>query len=259
MTDHDPRLTDSAGTPWAGRRFEPNRAADDDGSAPPLLADAVRRFRAGDAGEAAVVDALREVRLLVPLIAELGDHGVTEAGHVVDKSQELSIVTVAGPDGRTVQPAFSSVAAMAVWNPEARPVPVPAVRVALAAAAEDTLVVVDPRGEGEFALRRPAIWALGQGAPWSPSYLDAEVLQGFMTAAGDEPAVLAVQLAPGDPDARLAGPELIVHLTLEPGLDRAALDALLARLQERWATDAVIAERVDSLAVKLAAAPLSTD
>lgn len=254
MTEHDPRLTDSAGTPWAGRRFEPNPAAGDDGSAPPGLEDVLRRFRAGEAGEADVVDVVRGVRLLVPLIAELGDHGVTEDGLLVDKSQELSIVTVAGPDGRTVQPAFSSVAAMAAWNPQARPVPVEAVRVALAAAAENTLVVVDAHSEHEFVVRRPAIWALGQGLPWTPSYLDPEVLRAFMLAAGDEPAVLAVQLAPGDPDARLAGPELIVHLTLEPGLDRAALDGLLARLQERWAADAVIAERVDSLAVKLVAA-----
>ncbi len=62
----------------------------------------------------------------------------------------------------------------------------------------------------------------------------------------------AVQLAPGDPAARLAGPELLVHLTLDDGLDREALDALLGRLQRSWADDEVITERVDSIGVRLA-------
>ncbi len=32
------RLTDSAGVPWEGRHFEPNAAADDDGTADPKTA-----------------------------------------------------------------------------------------------------------------------------------------------------------------------------------------------------------------------------
>ena len=244
---------DSAGVPWEGRRFEHGPSSDDDGSAPEKLIEALRRFRAGDLGEAEVLDALRESRLLIPLVAVLGADGVTEHGH--DKSQELSIVTVAGPDGRTVLPAFTSVDAMKRWNPDARPVPATAGRVALAAASEDTdLVVLDPRSDTEFVLRRPALWALAQSEPWIPSYADTEVLSAFMDAAVPEPQVVAVQLAPGDPDSRLAGPELIVQLTLAPGLDRAALDSLLARVQERWASSDLIAARVDSMRVVLASA-----
>lgn len=253
--DHDPALTDSAGTPWAGREFRPHAAADDDGSAPPQLAEAVTRFRAGTAGLEAVVEALREARLLVPLIAELGDEGHTEAGLRVDKSQELSIVRVAGPDGRTVQPAFSSVDAMRAWNPEARPVPVPAVRIALAAAAEGTdLLVLDPGTEGELVIRRPALWALGKQESYAPSWSDARVQRAFEASATGEPEVAGIALSAGDPDARLTGPELVVTLTLQPGLDQSALDALLQRLQQRWAAEQLIADRVDSLAVKLRAA-----
>src|SRR5690554_3027982 len=83
----DMGATDSAGVPWAGRRFEANASADDDGSAPAGLLDAIVRFRAGEAGQAEVVDALRSARLLVPLVAELGDAGHGEHGHLVDKSQ----------------------------------------------------------------------------------------------------------------------------------------------------------------------------
>ena len=48
-------MSDSAGVPWEGRHFEPNPAADDDGSAPEPLMAAIRRFRAGEGGEAEVV------------------------------------------------------------------------------------------------------------------------------------------------------------------------------------------------------------
>ena len=245
-------MTDSAGVPWEGRRFEHNASSGDDGSAPEKLMEAIRRFRAGEVGEREVVDAVRESRLLVPLIARLGEAGTNDHGHLVDKSQELAIVTVQGPDGRTVLPAFTSVSSMLVWNPDARPVPVAGTRVALAAAAENTdLVVLDATSDSEFVIRRPALWAIAQTRPWAPSYLDDEVLSAFMDAAEPEPAVRAVQLAPGDSRARLAGPELVVQLSLEPGLDRRSLDAVLERMQERWTASSVIAERVDSMRVQL--------
>ncbi len=162
-------------------------------------------------------------------------------------------MTVAAPDGRAVLPAFTSVDAMRAWNPAARPIPTPGERVALAAAGEGTdLVVVDATSPTEWVIRRPALRAIARREPWTPSYLDGAVLDAFIVSVADERPVHAVQLAPGDPGARLAGPELLVHLTLDAGLDRVALDAMLARLQERWAGDPVIAERVDSIGVRLA-------
>jgi hypothetical protein len=141
------------------------------------------------------------------------------------------------------------------WNPSARPIPADGTRVALAAAREGTdLVVVDATSDTEFAVRRPALWALAQSKPWQPSYLDKDVLAEFMTAADGEDAIVAIQLAPGDPDARLAGPELLVQLSLVNGLDEIALAELLGRAQERWSASEIIAERVDSMTVKLARA-----
>ncbi|CAN5187300.1 SseB family protein [soil metagenome] len=247
--------TDSAGTPWSGRHFDDNAFADDDGTAPPKLLEALLRFRAGELGESEVVDAVRDTRLLIPLVARLGEAGEGEHGHIVDKSAELAIVTVEAPDGRSVLPAFTSAAAMSAWNPKARPVPADGTRVALAAASEDTdLVILDPTSPTEFAIRRPALWALAKAESWIPSYLDREVLQAFLDSATREPAVSSLDLDHGDPDARLAGPELIVYLGLRPGLDAAQLDSLLARLQEGWAASPVIAARVDSMAIKLATA-----
>jgi hypothetical protein len=246
---------DSAGQPWEGRHFDDNPFGDDDGSAPPALLGALAAFRAGEVGAEAVVDAVRTSRLLIPLVAELGDEGETEAGLRVDKSQELSIVTVSGPDGRSVLPVFSSVTAMQAWNPLARPVPADGRRVALAAAGEDTeLVVLDPTSETEFVLRRPAVWAVAQGEPWIPSDRDPQVAAAFEASIGSELGVHAVDLVAGDPGCRLVAEELVVRLALADGLTRQELDAILARLAQRWAADDVIATRVDSLRVQLVAA-----
>ena len=246
---------DSAGRPWEGRHFDENVFGDDDGSAPPDLLGALAAFRAGEAGADAVVDAVRSSRLLIPLVAELGEAGTSDAGHLVDKSQELSIVTVAAPDGRTVLPVFSSVTAMQAWNPLARPVPADGARVALAAAGEDTdLVVLDPTSETEFVIRRPALWAIAQNRPWVPSFQDPEVFRAFVASIGSELGVHDIALLAGDPTSRLRGEELVVRLELAGGLTREELDAVLGRLAKRWSADDVIATRVDSLRVQLVAA-----
>ena len=257
---------DSAGQPWAGRSLEETAFADDDGLAPPALIDALRRFRARETGEEGVIDAFRSARLLIPLVTVLGaenpdgaagDAGPAEVGAHglrVDKTQELSIITVAGPDGRAVLPVFSSAAALRAWNAEARPVPADAVRVALAAAQENTdLVVLDPTADTEFVVRRPALWAIAQSTPWTPSYASRAVAAAFDESITSELAVLSVSLAAGDPRAQLAGPELIVRLELVDGLSRAVLDATLARLAARWAANDVTATGVDSLRVQLVA------
>ncbi len=246
---------DSAGTPWAGRSFEPTAFPGDDGSAPPALAEALARHGRGEAGPEVVVDALRDSRLLIPLVARLGEEGVGEHGLAVDKSAELSIITVQGPDGRTVMPVFTSVTAMGRWNPAARPVPADAVRVALAAASEETdLVVLDPMSDTEFVLRRPAVWAVARSLPWIPSPEDPEVAAALRAGVDEEPAVVSLRTATGDPRARLEGPELVIELALVDGLDRAALDGLLARLQDAWSRSDVIAQRVDSMALRITSA-----
>nr|WP_201470211.1 SseB family protein [Microbacterium hydrocarbonoxydans] len=243
---------DSAGVPWEGRSFESNPHAADDGSADPALLAALLRFRSGDGSQSEVVDAFRAARVLIPLIAEKGEEGVAPSGLAVDKTQELSIVTVAAPDGRRVQPVFSSVHAMQRWDAGARPIPVDATRVALAASAEDTdLIVLDPTSETEFVFRRPAVWAIAQGHTWEPSYLSPEVFAALQESVAHELAVIDVSVAAGDPDARLRGPELIVVLELVDGLEREVLDAVLARLAQRWAADDRIAVLADSLTVKL--------
>ncbi|MFT4234730.1 MAG: SseB family protein [Microbacterium sp.] len=243
---------DSAGQPWAGRSFHQNPAAGDDGTADAALWRALTDFRAGEGTSEQVVEALRTARMLVPLVAEKGEEGMAPSGLVVDKTQELSIVTVSAPDGRTVMPLFTCTSTMRRWDAKARPIPVASTRAALAAVGDETdLIVIDPTSPTEFVVRRPAVWALARGEEWQSAAANPDVFLGLQDSIATELAVLDVQVADGDPQALLRGPELIVRLTLAAGLERAELDAILARLARRWAADDRIATLVDSLQVSL--------
>lgn len=249
---------DSAGRAWAGRSFasQPSPWAGDDGTTPAGYAAALAAFRRGDAGPEAVLEALRGVRLLVPLLARLGEVEEHD-GRTVDKTAELALVTVGGPDGRPVLPAFSSAAAMRAWNPTARPIPAPARQVALGAAGDGTeLVVVDPASPERFGLRRSALEALARDLPWTAPWRDPLVVAALGRAAADEPAVAAVQVSTDDPRASLDGAEVAVAVAVRSGLDRRSAGELVARLQRRWTEDEVIRARVDSMVVRLEAEPV---
>lgn len=245
-------LTDSAGQPWAGRTFSDNPWQDDDGSAPESLLTALAAFHAGEAPSSAVIDALREVRLLVPLVAELGEAGTNEQGMTVDKSADLSIVTVAGPDGRGIVPVFSSTAAMQRWDAQARPVPVDARRAALATVEEQTdLLILDPGSDTEFVVRRPAVWAIAQGDPYLEPWRDQVVLDSATALLDVDPRIQGIDLRPGDPQARFAGPELEIVALIADELDAPARQELLASISERISSNAELVTRIDSLALAI--------
>ena len=77
------------------------------------------------------------VRVFVPVVALLGD--VPADG---DKEADMAAVLMTGADGRQALLAFSSVATMAAWNADARPVPVWGRDAARAALDEDASAVL---------------------------------------------------------------------------------------------------------------------
>ena len=250
------RFADSAGVPWEGRSFEANPFSNDDGSADPALIAALAEFRANPADPRGVFSAFAASRLLIPLLADLGESGEGAHGQTVDKSADLSIVTVQTPDGQTGLPVFSSVDSMARWNKTARPVPSDAIRVALAAASEgNTRIVLDPGSETEFVFRRPAIKAMALQQEWVPSFLNQDVGQAFAEPLDEsEPSVLAIYLEAGDPTSRLEGAELQITLKLIAGLNQEDVQSLIGRLSDAWAASELIAESVDSMQLRLIAA-----
>ncbi len=251
--DNPDRFRDSAGVPWDGRHFEPNPHAEDEGLADAGLMAALEAFKLDGNRPELVVDALRSARLLVPLLAHLGSSEEGAHGKTVDKSAELSIVTVQDPDGNPAIPVFSSVSAMTQWNPKARPVVSDIVRICLASAQENGhsgRVILDPTSESEFALRRPAIWALANQKPWVAAFNDPEVeAQVRQSLTEDNAIVRSFRLTAGDPESRLKGRELAVVIWLETGLTAQDLKDLETRLMQAWQLSDVMVERADSVSI----------
>ena len=245
-------LTDSAGVPWEGRSFEANSFSEDDGKAPQDLIQAIKNFRAGEVGAEAVVDQLRVSRLLVPLLANLGESETGALGLKVDKSAELSIVTVKSPDNQDSLVVFSSVQAMASWNQSARPVPTDAIRVCLAAASQmSTRVVLDPGSDSEFVIRRPAIARIAQSLSWLPPETNPEVAKVIADSIAGEKLVWGVELATADPQSRLSGPELQISLRLPERAEPALVREAIERVSLYWSKSETFATSVDSVAIKL--------
>lgn len=139
---------------------------DDDGSAEPALAAALAAYGAGG-GNDAYVDALavlQSARVLVPVVAVLGEVEVDEAGLAHDKSSDMAAVLVQTPDGRRGLLAFTSTGSLADWNAEARPVPVSSRTAAQAAVQEEaTALVVDIAGPTRFVVDGESLRALAAG------------------------------------------------------------------------------------------------
>ena len=250
MSDHD-KFSDSAGVPWEGRSFEANPFSGDNGLADEKLIEAIANFQTGVVGLEKVFEAFAAARFLIPLVAELGESGEGAHGQKVDKSADLSIVTVLTPDNQKALPVFSSVAAMTKWNPNARPVPNDGRKVCLAAASEgNTRIVLDPLSETELVIRRPAIAAIAQRFEWLPPERNPEVVELINQSVDKISEVDSFTLVCGDPTARLRGQELLLVVYLQTGLSELELKGIESQLFEQLGASERFVELVDSLAVK---------
>ncbi|GAA4286830.1 SseB family protein [Georgenia daeguensis] len=251
---HGLPLTDSAGQPWAGRALKPNPFSGDDGRVQPAMAAALAQEDDG-ARVVAVVEAMRTGRVIVPVVAH--EHPGTDADgnvapHAADKFRtgdrsgdamaSAAMVSVRAPDGRSALPVFSSVAAMQAWNPGSRPVPVEATRAALSAVQEsDSLLVLDPGSDVTVLVPRPAVWALAQQLPWTPSWADPELPGVAVDALRGITELLGVRLERG------GTAELRVVVAVRAGLGPEQLRDVVARTSRALSEHPVLRERVDSL------------
>ncbi|MEO5653386.1 MAG: SseB family protein [Marmoricola sp.] len=141
----------------------------DDGSAPPALMTALAAYdEAPEAEESTryreALAVLQDARVLVPVVAVLGEVEHDDKGLAHDKSSDLASVLMTGRDGRTALLAFTGNPSLTGWNPEARPVPVPA-RQAAQAALQDgaTALLVDVAGPVLFVVEGEDLTALAAG------------------------------------------------------------------------------------------------
>lgn len=138
--------------------------ADDNGAVDPGVREVLAGHRAGTASSGSVLAVLQDARLLVPVVAVLGDVEVDEHGLAHDKSSDMAAVLVRAADGSTGLLAFTSVETMAQWDPQARPVPVTAATAATAAVQDGAeALLVDLAGPASYVVDGDDLTRLAAG------------------------------------------------------------------------------------------------
>ncbi|GGW10991.1 SseB family protein [Streptomyces globisporus] len=194
--------------------------SDDDGSASPALTSALDAWSRDRSAVGPVLTALRDARLLVPVVAVLGEveedsqegrealqksgGGRREGGLRREKTSDMAVPTLKAGDRRAL-PAFTSTASLALWDPEARPVAVPLHQALQAAAHEkaDT-VVLDLAGPVAFELSGQALLALAENRTSTDPLQDPAVAEAVRDIVAADPAVVRAHLGPGSADGTLA-------------------------------------------------------
>ncbi|WP_144707421.1 SseB family protein [Dermacoccus nishinomiyaensis] len=239
----DTGRSDTAGIPFSGREVTSTGFDDDRGEADAALMAALA---SGD--EEAWVAALAESRLLVPIVAAPTEVD-TSGEHAVEKSTDMAVVTLTAPDGTKGLPVFTSLEALAAWDPAARPSPVKAAFAAQAAISEECdVLLLDMASEHRVVVRASMVWALAQQQAWVPAYRDTHVRSAIGQAVRVEEAVLAQECVDGGEGV------LRLRLTLAPGLSQDEVRALATRVGERLAADGETRARIEALAFEFVAA-----
>ncbi|MER7175427.1 SseB family protein [Streptomyces mesophilus] len=209
----------------ANKNIPDHGYGNDDGSADPRLSAALAAWAAErtPANESLVLEALKEARLLVPVVAVLGEVETDENGLKREKNSDMAVPTLKAGD-RTALPAFTSTHALSLWDPAARPVAVPMQQALRAAVHEkaDT-IVLDLAGPVAYELPRRALYALAEGRTSTDPLTDPAVAEAVRAVVAAEPSVIRAHLgAAGNSDGTLA-------LVLDDGSDPAAVAQRVAR------------------------------
>ena len=153
---------------------EPRRIPDpgfsgDDGRGDRALRTALEAYAADPATHLEVFAALQAARLLVPVVAvlgqvEVGDVEVDDAGLAHDRSSDVATALLTGRDGRQALLAFTGADTLAAWRSDARPVPVTAALAARSALQEGAAaLVVDLAGPTTYAVEGELLEGLAHG------------------------------------------------------------------------------------------------
>ncbi|MEU5421374.1 SseB family protein [Streptomyces sp. NPDC001407] len=210
--------------------------ADDNGSADPALTAALAAWAEDPAAEPDVLAALTGARLLVPVVAVLGEVETGPDGLRREKTSDMAVPTLQAPGGRKALPAFTSLESLARWRADARPVAVPLHQALQAAAHEkaDT-VVIDLAGPVPYQLTGPALLALAEGRQSADPLADPSVTKALRAVLAGRPGVLRAHLAPAaDADGTLA-------LALVPGAEPAEV---VQQVAQALAADEVLRARL---------------
>lgn len=147
---------------------DPGFAGDDGGVDPEVRAALVAYDSASVDQESdrhhAALAVLQDARVLCPVVAVLDEVEYDDQGLAHDKTSDMAAVLMTGRDGRQALLAFTAVTSLSQWNPEARPVPVPARQAALAAIQDGaSALLLDVSGPVLFVVDGDDLVSLAQG------------------------------------------------------------------------------------------------
>jgi hypothetical protein len=223
--------------------------AGDDGTAPPQVARALAAYDAGRGSAADVAVALLGTRVMVAVVA-IAEEVDAETG--AEKQTDMNVVLLDLPDGRRAMPAFTSLASMTAWYPEARPVPVEAERACLAAIAEGAdLLVLDPGGPVAFGFEGATLRALARGREPVPPLRDPEVADAVREVLEAEDGVAAAMLLPAvsasdcTDTVCVTTADALLGLVPVAGLASAEASALTRRVAGALAAHPLLRERLN--------------
>lgn len=210
------------GIPLAGRTISDPEYADDDGSADPALTAALAAFARDPARRPELLAALHRTRVLAPVVSRSAEMERTSEGLIRDKSADVAVPLLVDGDHRAL-PVFSDLAALAAWDPKARPVPVAgpvAAQVALAEGAE--ALVLDVAGPITGVLPHPEVRALAEGRGVRPAWDDPGLAAAVGTVLDQVVEARSAHLEPWEGrDARLT-------VTVAPDADGVTLARQIA-------------------------------
>jgi type III secretion system (T3SS) SseB-like protein len=210
-----------------GRNIPQPRYAHDDGRADPRVTEALFAYAQGRAGEHAVLTALADARLLIPVVAvptaeadpahglDYGlEHGLEHGGPRGEKHSDMALPTLIGEDGRRGVLGFTSLETLRRWRPDARPVAVHARDACRAVLDENAhALVVDVAGPVQFAIEGNRLYTFAEGRPVPRPFEDPDLLAAIEAAFATESEVTRVKVGPG------ASAELSVRFSLASGAD----------------------------------------
>lgn len=146
------------------RRIPDPGFAGDEGSGDPVLRAALASYAVDTERQIEVLVALQRARLLVPVVAVLGEVEVDAQGLSHDKTSDMATALLTGRDGRQALLAFTGLDTLTAWRTDARPVPVTTAVAARSALQEGAAaLVLDVAGPTTYAVEGEVLHALARG------------------------------------------------------------------------------------------------
>jgi hypothetical protein len=153
-----------SGHPGGTRRIPDPGFAGDAGAGDPTLRAALAAYAVDPARAVDVLLALPAARLLVPVVAVLGEAEVDGNGLAREKTSDMATALLTGRDGRQALLAFTGLDTLAAWRGDARPVPVTTAQAARSALQEGAAaLVLDVAGPTAYTVEGDVLEALARG------------------------------------------------------------------------------------------------